>query len=101
MRSVTTRSSPALLTFPRRLATSTHRKPAGCVTEEGEEECHDKVIASVVDVPEEAGDLNPQKTCRFVTKLVPKLSPVHQCTVVPRETCILKFSQPRQVPKPR
>jgi len=73
---------------------------AGCVTEEGEEECHDKVIASVVDVPEEACDLNPQKTCRFVTKLVPKLSPVHQCTVVPRETCILKFSQPRQVPKP-
>jgi len=73
---------------------------AGCVIEEGVEECHDKVIASVVDVPEESCDLNPQKTCRFVTKLVPKLSPVHQCTIVPRETCILKFSQPRQVPKP-
>ena len=73
---------------------------AGCVIEEGVEECHDKVIASVVDVPEESCDLNPQKTCRFVTKLVPKLSPVHQCTIVPRETCILKFTQPRQVPKP-
>ena len=32
-------------------------------------------------------DLNPQKTCRFVTKLVPKLEPVRECTVVPKETC--------------
>jgi len=73
---------------------------AGCTYEEGDEECHDKVIASLVDVPEEVCDLNPQKTCRFVTKLVPKLSPKHQCTIVPKETCILKFSQPKQVPKP-
>lgn len=69
---------------------------AGCVTTEGEEECHDKVLTSVVDVPEEVCDLNPQKTCRFVTKLVPKLSPTHQCTIVPKETCTLKFTQPRQ-----
>merc|ERR1712029_810992 len=73
---------------------------AGCVTEEGEEECHDKVITSLVDVPEEVCDLNPQKTCRFVTKLVPSLSPEHQCTIVPKETCTLKFTQPKQVPKP-
>jgi len=73
---------------------------AGCTFEEGPEECHDKTTASVVDVPEEMCDLNPQKTCRFVTKLVPKLSPKHECTIVPRETCILKFSQPKQVPKP-
>lgn len=69
---------------------------AGCVTTEGDEECHDKVLVSVVDVPEEVCDLNPQKTCRFITKLVPKLSPVHQCTIVPKETCTLKFTQPRQ-----
>merc|ERR1712158_256159 len=35
---------------------------AGCVIEEGVEECHDKVIASVVDVPEESCDLNPLQT---------------------------------------
>ena len=70
---------------------------AGCVLEPGEEECHDKVIASLVDVPEEVCDLNPQKTCRYVTKLVPSLSPEHQCTIVPKETCILKFTQPEQV----
>jgi len=73
---------------------------AGCVLDEGDEECHDKVIASLVDVPEEVCDLNPQKTCRYVTKLVPSLSPEHQCTIVPKETCILKFSQPEQVPQP-
>ena len=73
---------------------------AGCTFEEGPEECHDKTIVSLVDVPEEVCDLNPQKTCRFITKLVPKLKPEHQCTIVPKETCTLKFSQPEQVDKP-
>merc|ERR1712123_174311 len=73
---------------------------AGCTFEEGPQECHDKVIASLVDVPEEVCDLNPQKTCRFVTKLVPKLKPEHQCTIIPKETCTLKFTQPKQVEKP-
>merc|ERR1712215_583194 len=73
---------------------------AGCTFEEGPEECHDKILASVVDVPEEVCDLNPQKTCRFVTKLVPSLSPEHECTIVPKETCVLKFSTPQQVAQP-
>merc|ERR1719295_2353038 len=54
---------------------------AGCVTEEGPEECHDKTVTSLIDIPEEVCDLNPQKTCRFQTKLVPKLKPTHECTV--------------------
>ena len=45
-------------------------------------------------------DLNPQKTCRFITKLVPRLKPTHQCTIVPQEVCQLKFSSPQQVKKP-
>jgi len=73
---------------------------AGCVTVDGDEECHDKVLTSLVDVPEEVCDLNPQKTCRYVTKLVPRLKPEHQCTIVPKETCTLKFSQPEQVAVP-
>jgi hypothetical protein len=73
---------------------------AGCVTEEGAEECHDKVITSLVDVPEETCDLNPQQTCRFQTKLVPKLKPVAECTTIPQEVCNLKFSQPQEVDKP-
>ena len=73
---------------------------AGCTFEEGPEECHDKVVATLVDVPEEACDLNPQKTCRFVTRLVPKLKPEQECTIVPQETCSLRFTAPKQVPKP-
>merc|ERR1712066_588799 len=69
---------------------------AGCTFEEGPEECHDKVLTSLVDVPEEVCDLNPQKVCKFVTKLVPRLSPEHECTIVPKETCILKFTAPTQ-----
>ncbi len=73
---------------------------AGCITEEGAEECHEKQIASLVDVPEEVCDLNPQKTCRFQTKLVPRLKPAHECTIIPQETCNLKFSSPQPVEKP-
>jgi hypothetical protein len=65
----------------------------GCTYEEGAEECHSKVIASIVDVLEEISDLNLQKTCRFVTKQKSE----HLCTIVPQEICNLKFSQPKQV----
>ena len=73
---------------------------AGCSYQEGPQECHDKVLTSLVDVPQEVCDLNPQKTCRFTTKLVPKLKPEHECTIVPKETCVLKFTTPREVRKP-
>ena len=45
-------------------------------------------------------DLNPQKTCKFQTKLVPKLKPTHECTVIPQEICQLKFTTPREEPVP-
>jgi len=73
---------------------------AGCVFAEGEQECHEKVLTSVVDVPEEVCDLNPQKICKYETKLVPRLTPKHECTIVPKETCHLKFTTPVQVDKP-
>ena len=72
----------------------------GCRMEQGEPECHDKDITSLLDVPEEVCDLNPQKTCRFVTRLVPRLKPEHECTIIPQEICNLKFSAPKQVDKP-
>ena len=72
----------------------------GCVYQEGEEECHEKQIDSLVDVPEEICDLNPQKTCHLVTKLVPNLSPKQECTTVPKETCNLKFVNPSVEKKP-
>ena len=72
---------------------------AGCVFEEGPEECHDKVVTSLIDVPEEVCDLNPQKICKFQTKLVPKLKPTHECTIIPKETCNLKFDTPEPIEK--
>jgi len=72
---------------------------SGCTTTEGEEECHNKVITTLIDVPEETCDLNPQKTCRFITKLVPKLKPKSECTTIPQETCHLKFTTPQEVKK--
>ena len=73
---------------------------AGCNFEEGPEECHDKQLVSLVEQPEEVCDLNPQKTCRYATKLVPKLMPKHECTIVPKETCLLKFTTPKQTRTP-
>ena len=73
---------------------------AGCTTTEGPEECHDKTVVSLIDVPEEVCDLNPQKTCQFQTKLVPKLKPEHECTIIPQEVCNLKFSNPEVVDQP-
>ncbi len=72
----------------------------GCESREGAEECHDKKITSLVDVPEEVCDLNPQKTCRLQTKLVPSLKPEHECTIVPQEICNLKFTTPKLKKKP-
>ncbi len=73
---------------------------AGCVAEEGPEECHDKTLTSLIDVPEEVCDLNPQKTCRLQTKLVPSLMPKRECTIVPQEICSLKFTPAKLVKKP-
>ena len=63
---------------------------AGCLVEEGEEECHQKTVDSLVDVPEESCDLQPRKTCRKATKLTPRLIPEQECTLVPREVCTLR-----------
>ena len=73
---------------------------AGCVVEEGPEECFDKTVLSLLDIPEEICDLNPQKTCKLQTRLVPKLKPEHECTIIPREICNLKFTNPAQVDQP-
>ena len=73
---------------------------AGCIVEEGEEECHEKTISASVTVPEEACDLQPQEKCQGVYKLVPFLAPTQECKEVPREVCtfgVLK-GQPGEKP---
>ena len=53
-----------------------------------------------MDLPEESCSLNPQETCRTVTRLVPSLRPKQECNTIPKETCTLKFTQPKQIQKP-
>ena len=38
--------------------------------------------------------------CQHGTKLAPNLKPVHECTVIPQETCSLKHTSPRKAQKP-
>merc|ERR1712168_602770 len=61
--------------------------PAGCGFKQGPEECYDKTQTVVQDAPKEQCTLEPQRTCKHVTKLVPKLEPTEECVDVPKEVC--------------
>jgi len=74
--------------------------PAGCGLKEGEEECYDKTQTIVQDVPKEQCSLEPQISCKHVTKLVPKLEPTEECVDVPKEVCTRSNTSPRKVKKP-
>ena len=67
---------------------------------QGEEVCHDKQQTLVQDVPKEQCSLEPQRTCKHVTKLVPKLKPTEECVDVPKEVCTRSRVNPRKVLKP-
>ena len=58
---------------------------------EGEEKCHNKVIAVVDEVPEETCDLVPKQICKGVYRLVPYLVPKHVCEEVLRDICTFGF----------
>merc|ERR1711881_755915 len=74
--------------------------PAGCGFKQGPEECYDKVQTVVQDSPVEQCTLEPQRTCKHVTKLVPKLEPKEECVDVPKEVCTRSRTNPRKVSKP-
>merc|ERR1711936_721721 len=74
--------------------------PAGCGFKEGREECFEKVQTVVQDAPKEQCTLEPQRTCKHVTKLVPKLEPTEECVDVPMEVCTRSRTNPRKVKKP-
>merc|ERR1711962_653064 len=44
--------------------------------------------------------LEPQRTRKHVTKLVPKLEPTEECVDVPKEVCTRSRTNPRKVKKP-
>ena len=67
---------------------------------QGPLECYDKVQTVVQDAPKEQCSLEPQRTCKHVTKLVPKLEPIEECVDVPKEVCTRSRTNPRKVKKP-
>ena len=67
---------------------------------QGPLECYDKVQTVVQDAPKEQCSLEPQRTCKHVTKLVPKLEPIEECVDVPKEVCTRSRTNPRKVKRP-
>merc|ERR1712018_564097 len=47
--------------------------PGSCPVEPGPEECREETQTVVIEVPEETCNLEPQRICKHVTKLVPHL----------------------------
>ena len=58
------------------------------------------IISHSLQVPEETCNLEPQRHCKHVTKLVPKLKPSEECVDVPTEACSRTRTNPRKVRKP-
>merc|ERR1712083_179278 len=73
--------------------------PRGCGFRNGTVECHNKVKTIVVDNPLETCEIEPQRTCKHVTKLVPKLVAAEECVDVPKEVCSRSKSNPRKIKK--
>ena len=67
---------------------------------QGAEECHDVVKTHIQEKPEEECTLEPVKTCKHITRLVPKLVEVQECVDVPKEICNRSKQNPRRVKKP-
>ena len=74
--------------------------PAGCGFREGPEECHDVVKTHIQEKPEEECSLEPVRTCKHITRLVPKLVEVPECIDVPKEICSRSKQNPKKVKKP-
>ena len=72
----------------------------GIIHSKGPVECREIPKTAVVDNPVEECEMTPIRTCKFVTKLVPKLAPKETCMDVPKEICSKSKTNPRRVKKP-
>jgi len=74
--------------------------PPGCGVKEGPVTCQEKVKTVISDNPVEDCDMEPLRTCKHITKLVPKLESVQECVDVPKEICARSKINPKKVQKP-
>ena len=54
----------------------------------------------MVQAPQMDCDLNPRKTCRYITKMMPSLKPTPKCQMMPKEICNLDHSSPKTEKRP-
>jgi len=86
--------------------TSCHKEPKEvcapepCSFTNGTVQCHSEVKTVVVDHPVESCDMEPVRTCRHVTKQVPKLVPKEECSDVPKEICSRTRVNPQKKKRP-
>jgi len=73
---------------------------SNCVLEKSEEKCQDESHNSVLNIPTESCDLEPQEDCNMETVLVPRLVQKPRCLRVPKEVCVNTKGNPRKVLKP-
>ena len=62
--------------------------------------CREEPKSILIDSPVEECEMTPIRSCKFVTKLVPKLAARETCIDVPKEICSKSKSNPRRVKKP-
>lgn len=74
--------------------------PRDCVSEPGPKKCRQDVKPIAQEVPEESCNMQPEKNCNFVTKLVPILKPKEECLDVPKEVCQRIRGAPKKIKKP-
>ena len=67
---------------------------------QGPVECRDVPKTMAIDNPVEECEMNPIRTCKFVTRLVPKLAAKVTCIDVPKEICSKSKGKSRRVKKP-
>jgi len=73
---------------------------AGSIAVPQGEECFDRQETVIQEVPTETCNLEPQRQCKHVTKLVPLLKPSEECVDIPTEACSRSRTNPRKVQKP-
>jgi len=74
--------------------------PKGCGFKEGPEVCHDVIKTVISERPEEECQIEPQRNCKHVTKLVPRLQEVEECVDIPKEICTKSRRNPKKIKKP-
>ena len=67
---------------------------------QGAAECRAEVRTVVTEQPRENCSLEPRRTCRLVSRLVPRLQEVQQCQQVPSQVCNTARQNPHRITRP-